>query len=329
VSAGVAEKVKLAGKTVAETKKLVDALRAIGPKVLVEDLSSARAILCVRSATEYVTEKTARTAIIGAADGLTQAEANRLADEVVGSFSFGSSEVFKAANELDEEPSAETLVAFVSALLSAVGDMGSFVTSCGPVLAPYGVVSIPAFAGLAEKLGDVGTIGSILNCSYAAVANAVDVATELQCLADDMKTIEEQIAALGRANGKRCETLGSVVDNPALRPLLQASSNTSEERATACYAVLDQWGACLGAERAKRTLSCDECVRACTGIVNAAGPNAYLAPTVQEAAALSNADPTAILSLVSLASANCIGPEGDDARKTCLSECRGQVQDCP
>ena len=328
VSAGFAEKVKLAGETVAQTKKLVTALRAIAPNVLVKDLSTARAILCVRSATEYVSERTAHAAIVGAVDGLTDAEASRLADEAIGSFTFGASDVFKAASELAEKPSAESLVAFIAAFLGGAGDLGSFVASCGPVLAPYGVTSIPAFAGYAEKLGDIGTIGSILNCSYAAVGNAIDVADELRCLAQDIQVLKAQFETLKGMNTARCQDLAAAVDNPVVLPLLRASGNASEERAAACYGVLHRWGSCLDVERSKKTLSCDECARACTAYVNAAGPNAYLEPTLRETAAISGGDTDAVKQLVFTAATYCGTNVIADGLKPCIDMCRGQVADC-
>ena len=63
VSAGLADKVKLAGKSVKDTKRIVDVIKRFAGKIGVTNISSARAIMCVRVVTDYTTEETAKNAI--------------------------------------------------------------------------------------------------------------------------------------------------------------------------------------------------------------------------------------------------------------------------
>ena len=333
VSAGLADKVKLAGQSVKDTKKIVDVIKGFAGKIGVTNVSSARAIMCVRTVSDYTTAESAKAAIKAAAVGLSDQEIDELWLQVAGSFSVGVSDVFVALRKVDGDPSLENLVDFLGKLAGSIGNVGQLVTTCGSVLAEYGAVSLPSIAGYAERFGQDGVVASIAKCGFAVVGNAIDVGKELSCYAKDLERLKEQYATLQRMNDARCEGFQSFVTDPALLPLLQASG-TSDARRTACYQVIHHWGSCVYDAHRSGTfgstkLSCDECARVCTGYVNGAGANAYLQPVLDGAFAASGADADAVKRLVFQAALTCGTDVQPDGLQPCINFCRGQVSDCP
>ena len=333
VSAGLADKVKLAGQSVKDTKRIVDVIKSFAGKIRVTNVSSARAIMCVRTVSDYTTSESAKAAIKAAAVGLSDQELDELWLQVAGSFSVGVSDVFVALRKVDGDPSLENLVDFLGKLAGSIGNVGQLVTTCGSVLAEYGAVSLPSIAGYAERFGQIGVVASIAKCGFAVVGNAIDVGKELSCYAKDLERLKEQYATLQRMNDARCESFQSFVTDPALLPLLRASG-TSDARRTACYQVIHHWGSCVYDAHRSGTfgstkLSCDECARVCTGYVNKAGANAYLQPVLDGAYADSGADADAVRRLVFQASLTCGTDVQPDGLQPCINFCRGQVSDCP
>jgi hypothetical protein len=334
VSAGLADKVKLAGESVKDTKRIVDVIKGFAGKIGVTNISSARAIMCVRAVSDYTTEETAKNAIKAAAVGLSDAEVDDLWASVRGSFTLGVSEVFAKMRKVDADPTLENLVDFLTTFAGNISTMGELVTTCGSVLAEYGAVSLPSIAAYAERFGQLGVVASIAKCGFAVVGNAIDVGKELSCYGQDLQHLKEQFATLQRLNDARCESFQTFVSDAALLPLLRASGNTSDERRSACYQVIHHWGSCVyGAHRdgnlGSTPLSCDECARVCTGFVNGAGANAYLQPVLDGAYAASGADATDVRRLVFQAAQTCGSDVQPDGLKPCINFCRGQVSDCP
>lgn len=334
VSAGLADKVKLAGESVKDTKRIVDVIKGFAGKIGVTNISSARAIMCVRAVSDYTTEETAKNAIKAAAVGLSDAEVDDLWASVRGSFTLGVSEVFAKMRKVEADPTLENLVDFLTTFAGNISTMGELVTTCGSVLAEYGAVSLPSIAGYAERFGQLGVVASIAKCGFAVVGNAIDVGKELACYAQDLEHLKEQFATLQRLNDARCQNFTSFVSDPALLPLLRASGNTSDERRSACYQVIHHWGSCVyDAHRAgtfgSTALSCDECARVCTGYVNGAGANAYLQPVLDGAYAASGAGATDVQRLVFQAAQTCGRDVQPDGLTPCINFCRGQVSDCP
>jgi hypothetical protein len=333
VSAGLADKVRLAGRSVKDTKKIVDVIKGFAGKFGVTNISSARAILCVRSVSGYTTKAAAKAAIRGAAVGLSVQESDALWDQLEASFSLGASSVFEALKEVDANPSIENLVAFLTAFAGNISSVGGFVTTCGSVLAEYGALSLPSIVGYAARFSQIGVGASIAKCGYAVVGNALDVGKELSCLGQDLERLREQYATLQRMNDARCETFQTFVQDPALFALLSASGS-SDGRRTACYQVIHHWGSCVyDAHRSgvfgSTALSCAECARVCTGYVNGAGANAYLQPVLDGAYASSGANADAVRRLVHQASLTCGTDVQPDGLQPCINFCRGQVSDCP
>lgn len=333
VSAGLADKVKLAGQSVKDTKKIVDVIKSFAGKIGVTNLSSARAIMCVRTVTDYATGESAKAAFKAAAVGLSDQEIEELWVQVGGSFSVGVSDVFLSLAKADADPSLENLVDFLGKLASSFANVAQMVTTCGSVLAEYGTVSLPSIAAYAERFGQIGVAASIAKCGFAVVGNAVDVATELSCYAKDLERLKQQFATLQSMNDARCESFQSIVADPAVLPLLRASG-TSDARRSACYQVIHHWGSCVYDARRSGTfgstkLSCDECARVCTGYVNGAGTNAYLQPVLDGAAARSGADADAVRRMVFQAAQTCGTDVQPDGLQPCINFCRGQVSDCP
>ena len=333
VSAGLADKVKLAGKTVKDTKRIVDVIKSFAGRIGVTNISSARAIMCVRVVTDYTTEETAKNAIKAAAVGLTDGQIEEIWGSVRGSFSLGVSEVFVAMRKVDADPTLENLVDFLTSFAGSIGTIGEMVTTCGSVLAEYGAVSLPSIAGYAERFAQLGVIASIAKCSFAAVGNAIDLGKELSCLAADLERIKQQYIVLQGMNTARCEDFQSFVRDPAMLPLVSASGNTSEARQIACYQVVHHWGSCLfDAKRSglfgSTSLSCAECARVCTGYVNSGGANAYLGPVLDGAYNTTGADNASVRRLVHQAGLMCGTDVLVDGLQPCINFCRGQVSNC-
>ena len=334
VSAGLADKVKLAGESVKDTKRIVDVIKGFAGKIGVTNISSARAIMCVRTVSEHTTEETAKNAIKAAAVGLSDGEVDEIWSSVRGSLTLGVSEVFEAMRKVEADPSLENLVDFLTKFAGNISAVGELVTTCGSVLAEYGAVSLPSIAGYAERFGQLGVVASIAKCGFAVVGNAIDVGKELSCYAKDLEHLKEQFATLQRLNDARCANFQTFVEDPALLPLLRASGNTSDERRSACYQVIHHWGSCVyDAHRdgtfGSTALSCDECARVCTGYVNGAGANAYLQPVLDGAYAGTGADATDVQRLVFQAAQTCGSDVQPDGLQPCINFCRGQVSDCP
>lgn len=334
-TAGFGEKVELAGKVFGDVKRVAETVRRVAGALTVTNLSTARAIMCVRAVGGYAIDESTKTALTAASVGLTDAEIDTLWGQVASMFTAGTADTFASLNAAVEQPSAEKLLVFLTKIVQNVATVGNFVNTCGSVLAEFGTVSLPSIARYSTALANIGTVAAIVNCSTTVIANAVDVGTELYCLGQDYKRIREQQVALQNANDDRCAAFAGYVTNPALRPILESGGNASDERKDACYQVIHHWGSCVyDAHRSgilgQKKLSCDECARVCTAYVNSAGDNAYLQPVIDGAMSRTGAgDPVAVRNLVMAAGTCAAQILPNDGIQPCINFCRGQTADCP
>jgi hypothetical protein len=334
-TAGFGEKVELAGRIFGDVKQVAAVIKRVAGALNVTNLSTARAVMCVRVVGGYAISKATRATLTAGWVGLTDGDIDTLFDQATSTFTLGASGTFAAFNAMSDAPSVENLVNFLAAMVGNVATVANFVNTCGSVLAEFGTVSLPSIAKYSSALSTLGTVTAIAQCGAAVIENAVDVGTELYCLAQDYKHIAEQEATLQNMNDDRCEAFAEYVQNPALRPILESGGDTSEDRTNACYQVMHHWGSCV--YNAKRSglfgdtaLTCDECARVCTAYVNGAGDNAYLQPVIDGAMDHTNAnDPVAVRSLV-MAAGTCMAQVApNDGIQPCINFCRGQVADCP
>ncbi|MFO0676364.1 MAG: hypothetical protein U0169_07510 [Polyangiaceae bacterium] len=332
---GLASKVKLAGDAVKDTKKIVDALKAVASRVRVTNVSTARAILCVRAASDILTEQTAKAAIKTAAQGLTEGQIDELWGEVGSTFSFGVSNVFVNAQKLSEVPTFDSLAEFLASFAESAAHLGEFVTTCGSVLREFGVVALPSIARYAERFGTLCVASGIVSCGASLIGNTRDVAKELSCLGKDLDRLREQFAKLQDMNDANCANLGRIAENPSLLPVLRNGGTAqSEALAEVCSQTIRYWGSCVYDARrsglfGSTRLSCSECERVCTSYVNAAGPNAYLGDVIDGALSRAGGSSQKVRTLVFQASQSCGPNVGPDGLKPCVHFCRGQVADCP
>lgn len=325
VSAGIAGKFKLAGEALADTKRIVDTLKAVGTRIglNVTNLSSARAILCVRALGDYVTAETVKDIINTSSATISPDEKasieEQLTNGLASSFSVGVTEAFQKYGRAAEQPTVENITAFIVALSGSVGNIGQFVTACGSVALDFGAVALPSVAKYSSAFGNVGTVGSIVKCSMAVIGNATDLATELGCLGRDMEILRQQYAALKAASQARCEGLREMIALPGFKGQLEGGDE--ESKGSACFGLIHRWGACLYANGVN---SCQDCVRLCTAYVNAAGPNRHLQPKIDAAARSAGVgDEAELKRLVFQASSSCLRPVMADNIRPCVNYCVG------
>lgn len=333
VSAGFGEKFKLAGEALSDTKKIATVIRSFASAIKVTDVSTARAIMCVRAVGGYADDQTAKDVITAAAVGLSAKEVDDLVDAVADTSTIGVTGAFSSMNKAIANPTVDNIVDFLGKFAGNVADIARLVSQCEPVLEPFGEVALPDVAAYGTQLAQVGVIASIAQCGVTVIENAVDVGTELACYAQDLDRLAQQSADLQAANDDRCAAFADYAQAPALLPVLQSTGDTSDARKASCYQVMHHWGSCVyDAHRdgtfGSTALTCDECKTVCYGFVNGAGANAYLEPVLDSAYGNTGADRQAAQNLV-MAANMCATQILADGVQPCVNFCRGQVADCP
>jgi len=332
-TAGVGEKLKLAGKIMGDTKTIVTQVKRIAAGLKVTNLNTARGVMCARAIGGYAVDAATKDAFTAAAVGLTPAEIDTLYDTAAGGVTLGITDTFKAYNDVAEKGSVESIVAFITAMASQITTVGTFVTNCGTILQPLasGGLSIPSLGKYSSALGNLGTIGSIINCSRALINNTIDVGTELYCLGQDYERIAQQTAAIRRQTDALCSSFPTLTQNAAIRPIVQSGQDKE-----VCAEVVRKWGFCVADSKKAGTLwgtnplTCDECRTVCNGYVNAAGANAYLEPVLADAyARTGGASRQAVQNLV-MEAGSCVSGTADD-QQPCINTCLGRNAntECP
>lgn len=323
-TAGVGEKLELAGKILGDTKTIATQVRALAGAIQVKDLNTARAVMCVRAIGGYAVDNATKEAMTAAAVGLDAAELDAIYETAASGVSAGVTDVFKAYGDVEKDGSVANIVAFITAMAGSLTNVAQFATSCGTILQPIASgISIPSLAKYSSALANIGTIGSIINCSSAVVQNAVDVGTELYCLGQDYQRIAEQTAAIRRATDELCSSFGDYTQNLAMLPIVESGQDKA-----VCADVVRHWGFCVAdAKRAgffgETALSCDECKLVCNGYVNGAGDHAYLEPVLAGAySKTGGADRNAVQRMVSAAGTCVYGTP--DYVQPCINTCLGR-----
>ena len=333
VTAGFGDEFKVAGQALSDTKRIASVIRGFAAAIQVTDVSTARAIMCVRAVGGYADDQSVKDILTAAAVGLDAKTIDDLVDAVSDTFSVGVAGTFSSMNKAVANPTVDNVVAFLTAFANNVADVATLVNACEPLLEPFGAVSLPSVADYGAKLAQVGVIASIAQCGVTVIENAVDVGSELACYAQDLDNLAQQNADLQSSNDDRCAAFADYAQDPALLPILQSGGDGSDARKASCYQVMHHWGSCVyDAHRdgtfGSTALTCDECRTVCGGYVNGAGPNAYLQPVLDGAYANSGADTQTAQNLV-MAASTCAAQVLPDGIQPCINFCRGQVADCP
>ena len=175
-------------------------IRGFAAAIKVTDLSTARAIMCVRAVGGYAATQTVKDIITGAAVGLGAADIDDLVAAVESSVTAGVSMTFADLDAAITDPSVDNVVAFLKQFAGSFAQIAQFVNACEPLLEPFGEVSLPSVAAYGTQLAQIGTIASIAQCGVTVIENAVDVGTELACFAEDLDRLAQQSADLQAAN---------------------------------------------------------------------------------------------------------------------------------
>ena len=171
----------------------------------------------------------------------------------------GTFEVFTTFGTFVNNPTVENAVGFGNKSAGNTGDIFQVITACSGVFSSVLSATAPStihLANLSNVLGKIGIVGGILNCSAAGLFNAIDVGTEVNCLVQDLRYLEEQNKKILASERNLCEELADIAALPTSRPAILGIRNdidpengkwdaATENRARLCYQVISRWGRCL------------------------------------------------------------------------------------
>lgn len=323
-TAGVGDKLKLAGEVMGDIKTMGVAVRRIAATLKVTNLNTAKAVMCVRSLGGYGVDAATKEYFTALAVGLDAAEVDSLYDNAAGFVTVGVSDIFKAYGEVEKNPTAANITSFLTSLSGSFATVAGFVTSCATVFQPIASgVAIPTLGKYSARFASIGAIGSIINCSSTLIQNSVDVGTELFCLGEDYKRIAEQTAAIRRATDRLCSSFATYTANPATRPIVQSGQDKAM-----CAEIVRHWGYCVAdAKRdgffGEKALTCDECRTVCNGYVNSAGANAYLEPVLAGAYSKTGGAKRQDVQNLVMEAGTCVYGTPDD-KQPCINTCLGR-----
>ncbi len=264
IGIGMAETIQTAALAAGEARAIAAAIKAFNQirQTAKFNINIAKGTLCAETllgglALNEVSKFTTDQMIT---QGITpDAEYNSLASLAANIATAGGSDAYAALGSFMASPNLEKAVTFGSKSVGAFGDFRQLVTTCSGVFTSVlntRQLNVIQIAKLGRVFGKIGIIGAIANCSAAGLFNAIDVGTEVNCLVQDLRYLEEQNKKILASERNRCEGLAEIASLPTSRPALEEKRNTVDSetgyldagsaiRVSLCYAVIERWGRCL------------------------------------------------------------------------------------
>lgn len=351
VSGSLAEKVHSGASALREINaigKIVKSARNILQTSINLEISAAKTALCLRTAELTLSTNLTKELSGRVIDELSASIDKNVDNSSKSSFSdftqfikktatFDTMNAWGLLNLTIQNPSFDNIGKFAGAALQSFADSMNLATACIEPMASLTGFPVPNIVKLydtTKMLGNVATIGAITNCTNAAVMNAVDVATELECLEKDLQFIAEQQEKITRQQQNFCEKLKILTELPTTIPVLNAiigdGSRESESRAAVCFHTIFSWGNCI-AGVTNRDLTTDgeyssiqeRCEVMCGGYASRPNLNDELH---RIANIVDPANPDSVLRTVSTAAQFCTrqgNPEGlvRDGLTPCIRTC--------
>jgi len=339
IGIGLAETVQTAALAAGEARAIASAIKTFNQfrQTAKFNINIAKGTLCAQTmlgsyglteTTKFVAEQITTAAIA------PDEEYKSLLVLISGLASGGSLEAYGSLVSFMTEPDLERAMKFATKSVGSVTDISRLFTTCTPIFSSVlqlNQLSALQLGKLEKLFGRIGMIGAIANCSAAGLFNAIDVGTEVNCLVQDLRYLEEQNKKILASERNLCEELADIAALPTSRPAILGIRNNidpetkkldaaTENRARLCHQVINSWGRCL-ASHPVALRSEGYCKKLCT--------RASISTTedVNRVAAKTGfSDPREIVGLVTNAFENCTSagnPEGlvRNGNKPCVNLC--------
>lgn len=264
IGIGMAETVQTAALAAGEARAIASAIKSFNQirQTARFNINIAKGTLCAETllgglalneVSKFVTDQMIT-------QGITpDAEFNSLASVAANIATAGGSDAYAALGSFMASPNLEKALAFGSKSSGAFGDFRQLVTTCSEVFTSVlntNQLNVLQIAKLGKAFGRIGMIGAIANCSAAGLFNTIDVGTEVNCLVQDLRYLEEQNKKILASERNLCEELADIAALPTSRPAILGIRNdidpengkwdaATENRARLCYQVISRWGRCL------------------------------------------------------------------------------------
>ena len=264
IGLGIAETIQTAALAAGEAKAIASAIKSFNQirQTARFNINIAKGTLCAETllggltlneVSKFITERMIT-------QGITpDAEYNSLASLAANITTAGGSDAYAALGSFMASPNLEKAITFGSKSSGAFGDFRQLVTTCSEVFTSVlntRQLSVIQMAKLGRVLGKIGMIGAIANCSAAGLFNAIDVGTEVNCLVQDLRYIEEQNKKILASERNLCEELADIAALPTSRPAILSPRNmidpetgeldkSTSIRAQLCQQTISRWGRCL------------------------------------------------------------------------------------
>lgn len=264
IGVGLAESIQTAALAAGEAKALASAINAFNAmkKSSAFNLNVAKGTLCVETLlggyglTELVKVTSDRLITAGLSP---DAEYESLATIAANVSSGGLAEVFHLLGKTTKEPTLENVLKFGTKSANSFGEVSRVLNACISVfdnVLSQRNLNVIQLANLNKILLKVTVAAGITNCASAGLFNAIDAATEIDCLVKDLTYLQEQTRNILAAERAICQQLSNIATLPTSRPALMEIRNrvdpetgTLDEatvtRAGLCHRVITTWGHCL------------------------------------------------------------------------------------
>lgn len=339
IGIGLAETVQTAALAAGEARAIASAIKAFNQirQTANFNINIAKGTLCAQTllGSYGLTETTKFVAEQMITAGITPDEEYKsLLTLTSGLASGGSVEAYGALASFMTEPDIEGAMKFATKSVGSLSDISKLFTTCTPIFSSVlqlHQLSALQLGKLGKAFAKIGVVAPIANCSAAGLFNAIDVGTEVNCLVQDLRYLEEQNKIILTSERNHCEELADIAALATSRPAILGIRNdidpktskldtATENRARLCSHVISRWGRCL-ASHPIALRSEGYCNKLCTRASTSTTEDVN-----RVAAKTGFSDPREIVGLVTNAFEYCTSagnPEGlvKDGNKPCVNLC--------
>ena len=189
----------------------------------------------------------------------------------------GGTGVIESLRNLLRQPTIEGTIALATKSFNSFADIRQVIVACSGIFTSVlniQQLSVVHLGKLSKAFGRIGVISAIGNCTSAGLFNAIDVGTEVNCLVQDLRYLEESNREILSKERDFCEGLADIAALPTSRPAIASPRNmidpetgeldkSTSIRAQLCQQTISRWGRCLASNPIQfRTKS--YCTKMCT-----------------------------------------------------------------